>query len=168
MDIYFRNGLLVFLISLLLACSGDSSGNKNVEEAKTHLAAGKHKAAIIELKNALQKNGKNQEARWLLGKVYFDQGQFADAAKELTRAQEFGQSEDDVLPLLSQSLLTQGESDKLQELSADNLSDSARSVVYASQGMGLLREGKIKEASELIEKATSHWCSIKGGLEAGS
>ena len=61
MDIYFRNGLLVFLISLLLACSGDSSGNKNVEEAKTHLAAGKHKAAIIELKNALQKNGKNQE-----------------------------------------------------------------------------------------------------------
>lgn len=155
MDIYFRNGLLVFLISLLLACSGDSSGNKNVEEAKTHLAAGKHKAAIIELKNALQKNGKNQEARWLLGKVYFDQGQFADAAKELTRAQEFGQSEDDVLPLLSQSLLTQGESDKLQELSAGNLSDSARSVVYASQGMGLLREGKIKEASELIEKATS-------------
>lgn len=155
MDTYFRNGLLVFLISLLLACSGDSSGNKNVEEAKGHLAGGKQKAAIIELKNALQKNGKNQEARWLLGKVYFDQGQYADAVKELTRAHELGHSEDDVLPLLSQSLLIHGESDKLQALSADNLSDSTRSFVYASQGMGFLREGKTKEASELIEKAMS-------------
>lgn len=155
MIIWFRNSFLVFVLSLLLACSGDATGNKNVEEAKTHLAAGKRKAAVIELKNALQKNANHKEARWLLGKTYFNQGLYADAVKELSKASELGFSADEVTPLLAQSLLAQSESEKLQALSADALSDSARSFVLAAQGMDLMRSGKFSEAESLIDQAVS-------------
>src|SRR4051812_21580145 len=43
-------------------------------------------AAIIELKNALQKNPKNAEARWLLGEVYANTGLGKEAEKELKLA----------------------------------------------------------------------------------
>lgn len=154
MSMYFRNGFLVFMVSLLLACSTDLSGDKEVEKAKGYLAEGKSNAATIELKNALQKNGNNQEARWLLGAEYFNKGLYAGAVKELSKARELGRSDEDVLPLLSQSLLNVGDMETLQGLSADNLSDSARSYVLASQGMSKLRSGEgIEKSSILINQA---------------
>jgi putative PEP-CTERM system TPR-repeat lipoprotein len=155
MGIWFRKSFLVIAVGFLIACSGDSTGNKNVEEAKNYLAAGKRKAAVIELKNALQKNANHQEARWLLGRAYFNQGLYADAVKELTRAEELGYSSEEVLPILAQCLFSLGESDKLQALSLDDLSNSARSYVLASQGMDLVRKGEVDEAELLIEKAIS-------------
>ena len=154
MSMYFRNGFLIFMISLLLACSSDLSGDKGVDKAKGYLAEGKSNAAMIELKNALQKNGNNQEARWLLGAEYFNKGLYADAVKELSKARELGRSDEDVLPLLSQSLLNVGDKDTLQGLSTDNLSDSARSYILASQGMSKLRSGEgIEKSSILINQA---------------
>lgn len=154
MSMYFRNGFLVFMMSLLLACSADLSGDKEIEKARGYLAEGKSNAAMIELKNALQKNGNNQEARWLLGAEYFNKGLYADAVKELSKARELGRSDEDVLPLLSQSLLNVGDKDTLQRLSIDNLSDSARSYVLASQGMSKLRSGEgIEKSSVLINQA---------------
>lgn len=154
MSMYFRNGFLVFVMSLLLACSADLSGDKEIEKARGYLAEGKSNAAMIELKNALQKNGNNQEARWLLGAEYFNKGLYADAVKELSKASELGRSDEDVLPLLSQSLLNVGDNVTLQDLSTDNLSDSARSYVLASQGMSKLRSGEgIEKSSILINQA---------------
>jgi putative PEP-CTERM system TPR-repeat lipoprotein len=170
MGIYLRNGFLIIMMGLLLACSADLSGDKYVKEAKGYLAEGKNKAAIIELKNALQKNGNNQEARWLLGEVYFNKSQYANAVKELAKARELGWSGDDVLPLLSQSFLVQGEMDKLKELPIDGLSDTSKSYVLASQGMGLLRtRGGSEAAAPLIDQAielsaTAYALEIKARL----
>jgi len=151
---YFRNVFLVFMVSFLMACSTDFSGDKDVEKAKGYLAEGKSNEAVIELKNALQSNGNNKEARWLLGKEYFSKGRYADAVKELSKASELGRSDDDVLPLLAQSLLHVGDKDTLRGLSTDNLSDSARSYILASQGMSKLRSGEgIEKASVLINQA---------------
>ena len=170
MGIYLRNGFLIMMMGLLLACSTDLSGDKHVSEAKGYLAEGKNKAAIIELKNALQTNGNNQEARWLLGEVYFNKSQYANAVKELSKARELGWFEDDVLPLLSQSFLAQGEMDKLKELPIDGLSDTSKSYVLASQGMGLLRtRGGAESATPLINQAvefsaTAYALEIKARL----
>lgn len=154
MSMYFRNGFLIFMISLLFACSSDLSGDKEIEKARGYLAEGKSNAAMIELKNALQKNGNNQEARWLLGAEYFNKGLYADAVKELSKARELGRSDEDVLPLLSQSLLNIGDKETLQSISADNLSGAARSYVLASQGMSKLRSGEgIEKSSILINQA---------------
>lgn len=154
MGICFRNCVLVFFLSLLFACSDDSSGDKQVEEAKAYLSGGKKNAAIIELKNALQKNSNNQDARWLLGQAYFDKGLYADAVKELTRARELGKSDDEVLPLLSQALLSVGDMEALSAISVENVSDTTRSFVLASQGMAVLRSGKgVDKAEILIDQA---------------
>src|SRR3569833_3315396 len=55
---------------LLSACGGENS-SALVAEARTKLAAGDYKAAMIQLKNAVAKDEKYAEARFELGKLYF-------------------------------------------------------------------------------------------------
>ena len=57
---------------------------------KELLALSRDRAALIELKNALQENPKSAEARYLLAKVYLRSQVGAGAEKELTKAIEFG------------------------------------------------------------------------------
>lgn len=170
MGIFFRNSILLLLASFLWACSADISSDQHVTDAKRYLSEGKQSAAVIELKNALQQDANHQEARWLLGEAYFNDGQYANANKELTRARELGRSDDDVLPLLAQVLLVMGDTKRLQQFDATGLSDTARSFVLASQGIGLLRSGAgPEEAEKLIDQAiaasnTAYALEIKARL----
>ncbi len=153
MSMCIRSGLLVLIAGLLLACSGDMTGSKEVDQAKMYLSEGKQKAAVIELKNALQKNGNNQQARWMLGKLYFERGGYPDAVKELVKAHELGQSDKDVFPLLAQSYLALNDIKSLDSLNVDGLSGEAQATVLAAQGLSKLVRGNVKEAEKLIEKA---------------
>jgi len=155
MSRFFRVGFLVIVAVLVLACSSDMTGNQEVAKAEAYLAEGRNNAAVIELKNALQKNGNNQQARWLLGEYYFSEGAYANAEKELKAAHELGQSDSDVLPLLAQAHLSQNQFESLQELSVETLSGADLSMVLASQGLGLLARGQEEEAALLIDKAIS-------------
>lgn len=68
--------------SLLNAADDDNY----LQEAKTFLEKGEAKAAVIQLKNALQENPANIEARLMLGKIYLQAGDGASAEKEFRRA----------------------------------------------------------------------------------
>ena len=140
---------------LILACSSDMTGNPEVAKAEAYFAEGRNNAAVIELKNALQKNSNNQQARWLLGEYYFSEGAYANAEKELKVAHELGQPDSDVLPLLAQTHLLQNQFEPLQELPVDTLSGVDLSMVLASQGLGSLARGQEDEAVLLIDKAIS-------------
>jgi len=102
--------LLALLLGacLLTACGGEDSAAL-VTEARTKLAAGDYKAAMIQLKNAVAKDEKNAEARFELGKLYFAQLDLASAEKEFRRAREAGFSADKVNPMIARSLLGQRE-----------------------------------------------------------
>ena len=150
MSKYIRNGLLVLIAGLLLACSGDMTGNKEVGQASEYLSEGKLNAAVIELKNALQKNGNNQQARWMLGKLYFEKGVYADAIKELVKASELGQPDDDVLPLLAQSYLAMNDVKSLEGLSVEYLAGEAEATVLAAQGLSQLTRANLTEAGRMI------------------
>src|SRR5438270_8294907 len=64
---------IVFLLWIPLLASCDSkSAEKYIREAEAERAAGKITAAIIDAKNALQKEPKNLEARVLLARFYLD------------------------------------------------------------------------------------------------
>ncbi len=83
--------LVVTVALLLVACGkADVSDVEHVQLAKQYQADGDFRASLIELKNALQQNPRNTEARLLLGELYVLLGNGAAAEKELQRAKDLG------------------------------------------------------------------------------
>lgn len=63
------------------------------------------KGATIELKNTLQAAPNNAEARYLLGRIHYANGDYAAAEKELKKARELDIKDDELPPLLARTLL---------------------------------------------------------------
>src|SRR3982750_4177532 len=114
---------------LVLACVGaalvagckDQSPQAMVQSAKEYIAKQDPKAAIVQLKTALQKNEDNAEARFLLGKVYLDSEEVLAAEKELTKAAELGYPREQVDPLLAEALVAKGEYKRVIEQYGDTV-----------------------------------------------
>ncbi len=102
------------LSALLLACGGPSP-ERMIASARDYLAKGDRPAAIIELRNALQAQPDNGEARFLLGKASLESRDFATAEKELRRALELQQPADAVLPLLARAMGELGQPGELTQ-----------------------------------------------------
>lgn len=79
-----------------------------LQKAKTAQSQGKVQEAVINLKNALQKNPNNAEARWLLGEAYVTLEQGREAEKELKRAQELGINPESLKVPMGRALMLQG------------------------------------------------------------
>ena len=60
------------------------------ERALTYVETGELRSAVIELKNALQRDRQNADARLLLGQVYLQLGNGAAAEKELRASLRYG------------------------------------------------------------------------------
>ena len=82
--------MLVFIVAMLAGCGKNLTDAQYVEKAKEHLTKNHRNSAIIELKNALQQNANNKDARMLLAELYIDMGNYIAAGKELQRAMELG------------------------------------------------------------------------------
>jgi putative PEP-CTERM system TPR-repeat lipoprotein len=150
-----KAGVLLFLLSMLIACGSSYTDEQYVDRAQEYLEKGELKSASIELKNALRQNPDNMQARWLLGKLHLELGNPAAAEKELTRAKKLGVADELVAPLLARALLEQGKTTKVQQLQRDNLPDDVQATVLSNQGLGKLLEGDQEDAEALIEDALS-------------
>ncbi|MEZ0175028.1 MAG: tetratricopeptide repeat protein [Candidatus Reddybacter sp.] len=144
---------IVFVSGVLLACGENTTATEYLKNAKRYLGDGEPAAATIELKNALKSDAKNAEARWLLGKIYYDLNDMPSADKELRRAKQLGVPAEQVLPLLAQAFLKQAKFDELQALSAGSLAGEPLATLLAAQGLGKLAQDEVAEAGELIERA---------------
>jgi cellulose synthase operon protein C len=110
-------------IALVLVGCGGKSAEDSLASAKTHLAKGDSKSAVIEIKNALQANPNLPEARYLLGVALLDVEDANGAELELRKAQALKYSPDRVIPKLAAALLAKGQYKKLiDEFSASKLS----------------------------------------------
>ncbi|OQW87955.1 MAG: hypothetical protein BWK72_11135 [Rhodoferax ferrireducens] len=137
-----RAALSALLMSLLLVACGDKP-EAMISSAKDYLAKNDSKAAVIQIKNALQKNPDMPEARYLLGKTLLDQGDAVGAETELRKALALNYPADPVLPLLANALLAQGQAKKLtEEFGKVTLTDqtaqggflTSLATAYAAQG----------------------------------
>lgn len=141
------------LIVCLASCGQNQSPQALVAEAKQYQQKGDNKAAIIQLKNALQKNPDDPEARYLLGTIYNVTGDPKSAEKELRRAMSLGMSPDKVLPELGKALLFQGQFqqvlDETKQISGENESAEISSL----RGNAYLAMGKDQEAKAAFEQA---------------
>jgi putative PEP-CTERM system TPR-repeat lipoprotein len=128
--------------SLLTACGGEDSATL-LKDAKTKIAAGELKAATIQLKNAIEQDDNNAEARFELGKLYLTQLDPASAEKEFRRARDAGIAASTVNPLIARTLLMQQEYQRvLDELPAptDTSNDAATLLALrATAELGLRR-----------------------------
>lgn len=97
---------------LLAGCFGDSAQDL-LKSAKEHLDKKDNKAAIIQLKNALQKDESLAEARYLLARALLDSGDTAGAAIEAEKARAQGYGGDALAALQARLLLMQGKTDEL-------------------------------------------------------
>ena len=85
--------IFAFFLVLLVTASGkgtalSENAEQSINRAENYLNENQLKSAEIELKNALLKDPKNVKARWLMGKLYMDIGQWEAAEHSLNRAKE--------------------------------------------------------------------------------
>jgi putative PEP-CTERM system TPR-repeat lipoprotein len=90
----------------LIGCSPRAQAP--LDSAKTYLQKNDNKAAIIEIKNALQADPNLPEARFLLGTTLLATGDPVGAEAELRKSMELKYSLDAVVPQLAKSMLAQG------------------------------------------------------------
>ncbi|MFK8048158.1 MAG: XrtA/PEP-CTERM system TPR-repeat protein PrsT [Halioglobus sp.] len=141
--------MCIFVVS----CGTKKSGEDYLASAQAFLDGGDRTAAIIEMKTALQADGSNDSVRMLLGKTYFEMGDFVSAEKELSRVYESGLLREQTLPILAQTLQAMGEHEKLDGLPSDSNDPKTSSIVYTAKGMSLLAQGDNFGAALLIEEA---------------
>ncbi len=150
--------ITVLIITLsLFACGMGKNDAQLVSTAKTYLAEKKLRAATLELKNALQKNPKNAEARYLLGKINLVIGDYETAQKEFRHATQSGWAKDQTQIGLAKSLLGQH---KFQQLLhnvsiSENYPVSSQANIYALYADAQLALGKLGLAQKNLEKAKS-------------
>jgi len=146
---------IALLIALLVTTGCGDSASKYLSEAKQLQAKGDDKAAIIQFKNALQKDDKNAEARYLLGITYNHSGNFASAEKELRRARAAGYAPDKVLVALAEALLGQGVFQRIiDEITLPRgASGQLKTHILVARGNAELGLGEPDKAGKLFNEA---------------
>lgn len=138
---------------VLSACGKDP--DELVSSAKQYISAKDPNAAVIQLKNALQARPEHAEARFLLGRLSAQSGDFETAVKEYERARGAGYPEDQVVPELAGAMLRLGQAQELvDKFSAVKLNDPrSQAVLLAVLGDALQLTDKPKEAEAAYREA---------------
>jgi putative PEP-CTERM system TPR-repeat lipoprotein len=102
---------IVLVAALVAGCS--EKPEAMLASAKELLAKNDRNAAVIQLRNALQKNPDLSEARYVLGKSLYDSGDLPGAEKELRKANDLSYDPDNVTPLLARVMLQMGQFKKV-------------------------------------------------------
>lgn len=142
------------LVCLLLSACGEKP-EAMLTSAKDYLAKNDSKAAVIQIKNALQSNPDLPEARFLLGTALLDSGDPVGAEAELRKALDLKHPQDLVLPLLAKALLAQGQTKKLTdelakfELTQPSAKASFLTTLAAAYGL----QGKADLSRESLKAA---------------
>ena len=126
-----------------------------IERAKDSQAKGDIKSSVIDLKNAIQKDPNNPQARWMLGEIYITSGMGAEAEKELTRAKELGVSPQSLMVPLARSLLLQREYRRLADeiVVTPETTTANRAKLLQMQGEAQLGLGNFEAGCSLFDNS---------------
>jgi cellulose synthase operon protein C len=148
---------LAAAILLLLAagCSRDPGPAQLLASAARHQAGGDNHAAIIELKNVLQRTPDHAAARVQLGDAYLESGDVLSAEKEFRRARDAGAQAAVTEPRIGAVLLLQQRYEQvLTELQEDTtLPAPAQADISALRGYAMLGLQRTGDAARLFALA---------------
>ena len=155
--IRIRRYVLATSFLVTSACSQGMDEQQTMQSAKNHIDAGDPKTASIELRNVLQQNNANAEARFLLGNINLQIGNMDDAKKEFNRAAEAGWSSEQIQPKIALILLAQLEFDELLKtiINQDSWSANTRANISAFRAMAEASLGHTALAKNTLKKGSS-------------
>ncbi|GAC1407332.1 MAG: PEP-CTERM system TPR-repeat protein PrsT [Burkholderiaceae bacterium] len=140
-------------VAALSGCGNTQTSQSLVADARQYQSKGDTKAAVIQLKNALQKNPDDVDARFLLGTIYLDTGDVLSAEKELDKAISLGMSRDKVLPLLGKAYVQSGKYQQALDAVPPSADGKASADMLTVRGAAQLALGKNAEAKASFEAA---------------
>lgn len=152
-----RHSLLTALLILLASCGYGMNEQEMLIKAKEHIGSGDLKAASLELRNTLQKNNKNAEARYLLATISMQIGDFEAAMKDLRHAQRGGWDNEQIQNHIAQILIFQKKFQQLlNEVTInDNWTVETRANITALQALAEAGLGHTALAKNSLAKASS-------------
>ena len=152
-----RVAVPVFLLcaTLALAACGEKGPDaaEHLRRAQEFVANGDERAAVIELKNALQKDSTLADARLLLGQVYVSLGNGPAGQKELDQARRLGKSGDELTLLMARAYMLQREFERALDEVVDVKSADGNGAALVLRGDARLGMGEVDAARELYARA---------------
>jgi putative PEP-CTERM system TPR-repeat lipoprotein len=138
----------------LVACVAHDAPSY-IASARSYITKADYKAAVIELKNAVQKEPNSAEARYLLAKSLLAIGDAAGAEAEVRKAMANHAAENDTWPLLARAMAAQGRFEPIiTELGQRKLDDpQARSDLEVSLAGAYLARRDINSARREADAA---------------
>jgi len=158
----------LFALTMALAftgCERFKSVDSLYHDAAARYQKGEQKAAIIQLKSALQKDPKHAPSRLLSAQAYNDLGDFASAEKEAGKALELGANADQAGFELARALLGQGQFQKALDTAklAPNLSGEALAKTLTLRGDAQLSLRQVPAAKDSYAAAVKAAPEYFGG-----
>ncbi len=131
------------------------SVEEHIERAKDFQSKGDTRASILELKNAVQKDPNNAQARWLLGNAYLEMRLGGEAEIQLDKAVKLGINPTSARIPIARAQLYQGNFQQiLDTLSAADTEEPGVLVqILDLRGNALLGLGKYTEGCPLFDRA---------------
>jgi putative PEP-CTERM system TPR-repeat lipoprotein len=139
-------------VTLTLGACSEKTSEEFIQEAKQFQSEGNNQAAVVALKNAVQKAPREALPRFTLGKLYLELKNYESAEKELSRALELGYAANEVIPLLARALQRTGANVALSEIeiAADSLTSAEQLEVGYRKLQSLVQLEQNLKAEELI------------------
>ena len=150
--------VLATIVSLM-GCERRHSAAESIELAKGYSASGRPEAAIIELKNAVQSDASNAQARLMLAAAYVEVGQAIQAEIELRRLVDAGMNPQETIGLLGRALLLQGNFNRIvTEINASGGRDARqKSELFELRGQAFLALQQRGNAAKEFAQALDNW-----------
>ena len=144
--------LAIILFTLATAASADTD---KINQAQQAFNAGQSRQAIVQLKDVLQLDPENIEARFLLGEIYLKSGDPASAEKELRRAALLDDELTRIAPLLLEAMLAQAKFDAIDQYLQSNSSEDPllKSVFNVYEGFVALSRKQYQQAEAFFHEA---------------
>lgn len=149
-DSVLKRLLLVPLLVALVACGARMTAEERMDLARDRLDQGDASTAVIHLKNVLQQDPSNVEARVLLADASFRTGDYDSAAKEYIRAVDLGAEMDAFrLPLVESLVRAGGLTEALRYSDPAEAGDDPELSYWRALALG--SAGRRDEARTLLE-----------------
>ncbi len=143
------------------AWAANAESSKYFQEAQQAVKDGNGNEAIIHLKNSVRADPDNVDARFMLGQFHMQRGDVQGAEKEFREARSRGMDDAKVLPLLAQTLLSQGKSKELlAEINTDSMKGETKITGHTLRARAYLAENDIAKAKAEMEIARPEAANI--------